>query len=345
MTATTPPHRAWDRPFVGVCGIGSSGQGGISQFTSSVRALAQEADDAEIIEIDPTSGGGSAWKGLLPALRLIIRRRRNDELDVLHLNVASRGSCARKMVVAALARALRIPYVAHLHGGMFETFYRGLPRPLQRLVREFFRHASLVVVLGEYWQDFVVDHLMVDRTQVVIIPNGVIGPMTVVPVSARKNIVLFIGRLVAEKGVDDLREAWQSSTLLGDWRLCFVGDGSSSVVARLEDAGFTVTGWLSAEGVAFNLDQASVFVLPSHHEAMPLSILEAFSRAVPVIATDVGSVPAMLSTGGGGARAKAEHSGASRRARTCVSRRRSPWAPGARGPGSMGFVLRCPFYV
>jgi glycosyltransferase involved in cell wall biosynthesis len=42
------------------------------------------------------------------------------------------------------------------------------------------------------------------------------------------------------------------------------------------------------------LKQADVLVLPSHSEVMPISVLEAMARSLPVIGTRVGAIPEMV---------------------------------------------------
>jgi glycosyltransferase involved in cell wall biosynthesis len=48
------------------------------------------------------------------------------------------------------------------------------------------------------------------------------------------------------------------------------------------------------------LADADVFAFPSWHEAFPLSVLEALSAGLPVMATEVGGVPDALTHGEGG---------------------------------------------
>ena len=43
---------------------------------------------------------------------------------------------------------------------------------------------------------------------------------------------------------------------------------------------------------------ADIFVLPSHMEELPLTILEAMSSSLPIIATRVGAIPEIIVDGG-----------------------------------------------
>ncbi len=49
--------------------------------------------------------------------------------------------------------------------------------------------------------------------------------------------------------------------------------------------------------VASLLRAATIFVLPSEHEAAPLALLEAMASALPCVCTNVGGMPAMLDDG------------------------------------------------
>jgi glycosyltransferase involved in cell wall biosynthesis len=55
----------------------------------------------------------------------------------------------------------------------------------------------------------------------------------------------------------------------------------------------TIHGWVAKMDDDF-YDQHDVFVLPSHWEGLPYAILDAMSRGIPVIATDVGGIPELI---------------------------------------------------
>ena len=56
-------------------------------------------------------------------------------------------------------------------------------------------------------------------------------------------------------------------------------------------------GWVSGEAKRALWESANAFVLPSHVEALPMSMLEAMAHGLPVIATRVGSVPEVITDG------------------------------------------------
>ncbi len=107
--------------------------------------------------------------------------------------------------------------------------------------------------------------------------------------------VIFTGRFVPQKGLDELLNAWgmlHRDGRLNGALLQLVGDGPEldSLQQLTEELGLS-------ESVAFMgfrddvpslLQQASIFVLPSHVEGNSNSILEAMAAGLPIVATDVG---------------------------------------------------------
>jgi glycosyltransferase involved in cell wall biosynthesis len=137
------------------------------------------------------------------------------------------------------------------------------------------------------------------------IPNAVtVRPTerTSVPPSGASGqpIVLFVGRLSPEKGVDVLMRALPS--LLArhpSVRVRLVGDGPSRpVVQQLIDelgVGPHVELIGHVEDTTPQYATARVLCLPSRSEGMPNVILEAVAAGLPVVATDVGDVKALVS--------------------------------------------------
>jgi glycosyltransferase involved in cell wall biosynthesis len=88
--------------------------------------------------------------------------------------------------------------------------------------------------------------------------------------------------------------------LLREWqptvRLELAGDGDADAIARrAHELGIgdrvLIRGWCPAGERERLLARASLFVLPSHVEGLPMSLLEAMAAGCAVIATRVGGIP------------------------------------------------------
>jgi glycosyltransferase involved in cell wall biosynthesis len=131
------------------------------------------------------------------------------------------------------------------------------------------------------------------------IPNGVCirepGPPD--PVLNRfgltaGNYLLFVGRLVPEKAPDLLVRAFRE--VEGDHRLVLVGGSSftNSYTQQLRDLAaadsrVVLTDYLFGAELGTLYRHASVFVLPSLLEGLPLTLLEAASYGTPIVASAI----------------------------------------------------------
>jgi GalNAc-alpha-(1->4)-GalNAc-alpha-(1->3)-diNAcBac-PP-undecaprenol alpha-1,4-N-acetyl-D-galactosaminyltransferase len=103
----------------------------------------------------------------------------------------------------------------------------------------------------------------------------------------RQPIILAVGRLSHEKGIDLLIEAWgRIHNRLPNWKLQIAGSGPLESKLRTQANGLErieFLGWVDNAWSLYN--QASLFVLPSRYEGFPVAMVEALSQGLPVIAT------------------------------------------------------------
>jgi glycosyltransferase involved in cell wall biosynthesis len=107
-------------------------------------------------------------------------------------------------------------------------------------------------------------------------------------------IVLFVGRLIKQKGIYDLVEAVCSVLKSIKCRLLIVGDGPELAFLKLRirelgiEQSVTITGYLYGESLHKAYKAASIFVLPTYSdEGFPLVILEAMANSLPIITTQI----------------------------------------------------------
>jgi glycosyltransferase involved in cell wall biosynthesis len=109
-------------------------------------------------------------------------------------------------------------------------------------------------------------------------------------------LVLFVGRLVREKGIGVLLEAWELAGLEDDAVLALAGDGPLRDVVRRRGSGARSLGYLPRSELRSLYAAADILVLPSIRtanfaEPWGLVVNEAMLQGTPVIATDaVGAV-------------------------------------------------------
>lgn len=247
---------------------------------------------------------GSAWVKITTALKAWVRVAvllRKLDAPLVHVQTASRGSFWRKSVVCRLARAARRPYIVHLHGGGFTRFYEDESGSMGRhFIRSTLKHAALVIALSEEWRERVLR--ICPTAKVEVLHNAVTIPDTAElrRPDEHEPTLLFLGHLLRDKGVYDLVRAFaRVAPRFPRLRLVLGGVGNIDAVRQLA-AQLEITervscpGWLGPERKTAALASGTIFMLPSYAEGMPMSLLEAMSWGMAVIATPVGGIPQVV---------------------------------------------------
>ncbi|MFV0525350.1 MAG: glycosyltransferase family 4 protein [Acidimicrobiales bacterium] len=127
------------------------------------------------------------------------------------------------------------------------------------------------------------------------------------PLPARP-VIMLVGRLSPEKGVEVLLDALARLTAAGrDLELRIVGDGPdrAGLEKRVSELGLGdrvgFLGELPPAEVSERLADADVFCLPSFAEGLPVAIMEAMARGVPVVASSIAGIPELVVDGVTGA--------------------------------------------
>jgi glycosyltransferase involved in cell wall biosynthesis len=125
--------------------------------------------------------------------------------------------------------------------------------------------------------------------------NSVADPGAGAAPAARAG-ALFVGRIASGKGVDVLLRAWRD---VAGVPLIIVGDGPLLEPLRAEaPAGVVFAGAQPREAVIALMKQARFLLLPSTcYEGFPMTLVEAFSTGLPVIASRIGGIPELVEEG------------------------------------------------
>ncbi|MEU4215175.1 glycosyltransferase [Actinoplanes sp. NPDC026623] len=204
-------------------------------------------------------------------------------------------------LISRAAVELRIPLVITVHG-QDVTRQPNAPGPrglrYRRNLRTAFRRASLVIAVSGHLRQQAIA-LGADPAKVKVHHIGVPAPR-VAPAPARIWDVLFVGRFVAKKGIDDLIEALGLLTGVRP-RALFVGAGPLHDAMRARAAGLgldaTFLGAQDPAAVARIMATSKIFVSPSKTapdgdaEGLPTTILEAARVGLPTVSTRHSGIP------------------------------------------------------
>ena len=111
------------------------------------------------------------------------------------------------------------------------------------------------------------------------------------------NCAVFVGRLSEEKGIECLLDSWRH--VRDSLALKIIGDGPFAPIVARAASEFPAIQWLgrkSNEEVLDQIGRARFLVLPSTcYENFPKTIVEAFAKRVPVIASRHGAMADIVS--------------------------------------------------
>lgn len=211
--------------------------------------------------------------------------------DLFQANLTSLPSCQYALLAASTVADL--PTIAVEHAPLAS------PSPLSRQLKRWTsRRLAAHVAVGSSVAREIESLIGLRAGSLRVIHNGVPAPARARATGLPGPVISAVGRLDHLKGFDVLIEAVAG---LEQGSLLIVGEGPdrSRLEALAETLGIGdrvhLPGW--ADDAPALVGASDVFVLPSHLESLPLSVLEAMHAGVPVIATPVGSVPDVVRHG------------------------------------------------
>lgn len=323
MNATT--SAIVKRPRVVVVGPGPAQAGGVATFVDILLSSPYMQERYELIHLDTTRGARGAGVASQLALiniayflrqaiefvRIVVRYRPH----LMHVPMTSYWAYWKDAAFTLMARALGMKVVAHLHGGMFDRYYRQSSPLVQRLIGWTMYRADVVIALSSWWRRFLLEEIRPD-IDVQVVPNtvdsmfaeGIDKPSESAGRDA--NLVLFVGGLGHRKGVFDILKAVPLVLeRRPDVRFIFAGteerQGEQTQIDRAcaeanLDGVVQFLGQITGRAKLDLFLKASVFILPSYGENLPYALLEAMSVGLPVVTTPVGAIPELVEDGHNG---------------------------------------------
>lgn len=138
------------------------------------------------------------------------------------------------------------------------------------------------------------------RQKVFVLKNGISSNFLKRASHSPKITIGFISRIEESKGIIETLSAYKAlKKKYHNISLLIAGSGSLSVqveAACSEDPSITYLGYVNS-GLSELLHSIDIYVLPSHHEGLPYSIIEASMAGCAIIASNVGGIPEIIKDG------------------------------------------------
>lgn len=292
-----------DAVAIAQVGPDPAGRGGMAAVTRGL--LSSSLRERYRMTAIVTYRAGSAGKGIPVFAAGLVRLTAwslTNRTGIVHVHSAVRGSAYRKAIVVGVARLLGMRVILQVHAGPgdiddFVEKLRSHPFTL-RVLRTAFAKATRVVTVSKEGAAALKRDLY--RGDATVVPNAAPEVEWQPPSAVGPCVVLYLGGFddPAKGGAVLLRAL---PTLLAgqrDLRLVLAGPGEAPpAAAALEGDRVHFSGWLDADAKGDAFRGASIVVLPSISEGMPIALLEAMAHGRAIVASSVGGMPDMLVDG------------------------------------------------
>ena len=279
--------------------VGTQGPGGIGQYIREQRRhLATElrVSTHEIGDISTDGVLSFLWSVLVIIWNALTFSTRSAP-DIIHVHSSHRFSFYRAgFYVLFASRVWKCPVVLHIHGSSFDAFVSTTSPLVRRYLAAVFDATDEIIVLSEYWKRTLGSHT--DEAKLTVIPNAVDADDYAPAFEGNTPHIVFVSNMIERKGIIELVEAVEDLARSDlDFQLSLGGKGPRAAHAKALAANHEnveYLGYISEAKKQVLLGEASIFVLPSYAEGLPIAILEAMAAGNAIISTTVGAIPEVI---------------------------------------------------
>ncbi len=284
-------------------------RGGVSSF-AKYYLNSELPEDYELVYHPTTIDGSVISKIIFFAKSLclfFVRLLKDRKVEIVHVLSSSKGSFYRKAIITVVSKFFRKSVIFHIHGSRFDVFYN-TSHPLRRFcIKRILGLSDSIIVLSKMWHSVVTK--ITNNTNIKIIPN-LVDVEDFRLIRTRRSFsglnVFTAGRLERRKGSYDILDI--VPIVLKEMpgvKFYLAGDGDVEKIRELckkrgIEKNVMLLGWINKDRLLAELKNASIFLLPSYNEGLPVAILEAMALGLPVISTRVGGIPELVEEGRNG---------------------------------------------
>jgi glycosyltransferase involved in cell wall biosynthesis len=254
--------------------------------------------DSEIVNL------GSEADRKWPIIRLFfLKGKYQKKVNPLLINWYNKGyrtivcqSINEKLVFSRIAKetGFRVIWLD------FQLLLPWLPRnPLFPRLKEVSKYVDKILTTSQFLK---AQHEKMGLGKVNVIVPGIVLPLDPIkkPLDKKNLVIGLVGRLHAEKGFSVFLESFKQ--LPGNVQAIIVGDGPAKNDLQNKIKLLNLEKRVTLKGFLANTSEIykdfDIFCQPSLRDNTPLTVLEAMSRGLPVVASNIGAIPEIIGSAG-----------------------------------------------
>lgn len=272
--------------------------GGVRYYWESI--LPNLLNDMRLdIKVFERSGFKSKWFGFLYDQWMFFNYTKSVDLFVLNFSLVPKSFIRESIFAKRLVRK-NIDFVVFIHGWQ-KKFDKEIENKYKSWFLNTIGKAKIIIVLSNDFKQRVIDfgyegEVIVETTAVdsSLIRNFSINDKMDKISSKEKISILFLGRIVKEKGIFELVEAFMKlENEFNNIELIVAGDGKDfSTLEKLVRGSqkIKLIGYVEGQDKINVYKKNTIYCLPSYSEGLPITVLEAMLFGMPIITTRVGGL-------------------------------------------------------
>jgi glycosyltransferase involved in cell wall biosynthesis len=226
----------------------------------------------------------------------------NFKVDILHLNTGfEKASLIRDFVIFKIAKLFNKTVLFHAHGGYYLMQPPKRSSKIYNIINSILNSSDAVIVLTEVEKQQLSN--VFDFSKAIVIPNAINIPSKKRAETKNDNLinVSFLGRVVKEKGIFEIAEAFSKMTLENISKIRFLVYGAGPDIEKfivalnqVKNLNYSYEGIITGEDKWDALYNTDIFLLPSYFEGLPMAMLEAMACGCACIVTNDASITSVV---------------------------------------------------
>lgn len=280
--------------------------GGVSAYWNAILPILYHKNNLNITHIEIGGHGKNIFGILLDQWNFNKVLRQETDLAFLNPSLGMKSFFRDAFFAKQLLRK-KIPFMVFFHGWDLD-FEKKVEDKYMTFFLNTFGQAKKIFVLSTDFKNKILEwgykgEVVIETTTLdsILINDFSIEEKQQKIATTDKKKILFLARLVREKGVFELVGAFESiSKKLNDVELIIAGDGEDfqklkQRVSKVSNV--RVTGYVDGEDKVNLFKDCYIYCMPSYSEGLPISILEAMAFGVSIVTTDVGGLKEFFKSG------------------------------------------------